>query len=50
MNKKVYMKPAMQVVKIQKQYTILAGSPDAHDEVGGSGQFSRSFDGWDDWE
>lgn len=46
--KKTYMKPAMQVVKIQQQYQILAGSPDAHEELGGSGQLSRELDGWDD--
>lgn len=30
MTKKEYMKPAMQVVKIQHQYQILAGSLDAN--------------------
>ena len=46
--KKEYMKPQMQAVKIQQQHHILAGSPGAHDQVGGSGQFARRRDGWDE--
>ncbi len=37
------MKPQMQVVKIQYRCHMLAGSPNAHDTVGGSGQFSPEF-------
>lgn len=48
--KRQYMKPAIQLVKIQHQCQILVGSPDAHDEVGGSGQFARRFNDWDDEE
>lgn len=44
--KKQYDKPQMEVVKIQAMQ-MLAGSPDAHDEVGGNGQFAPEFD-WDD--
>lgn len=51
MNKKEYMKPAMQVVELNNKCAILAGSPEAHDEPGGSGQFAREFGGWDDdWD
>ena len=47
--KKQYMKPQMEVVKIQAMQ-ILAGSPDAHDEVGGDGQFAPWFNpDSDDW-
>lgn len=47
--KRQYMKPAIQLVKIQHQCQILAGSPGAHDEVG-TGQFARRFNDWDDEE
>lgn len=53
--KKQYDKPQMEVVKIQAMQ-MLAGSPDAHDEVGGNGQFAPEFDSVDeayqfgDWE
>ena len=57
--KKEYIKPQMEVVKIQAMQ-ILAGSPDAHDEVGGDGQLAPEFDwveknyqfgGWDvEWD
>ena len=49
----------MEVVKIQAMQ-MLAGSPDAHDEVGGDGQLAPEFDwvektyqfdGWDvEWD
>ena len=38
----------MQVVKIQHQSNILAGSPGAHDVPGGPGQFAPEFVGWDE--
>jgi hypothetical protein len=41
--KKQYDKPQMEVVKIQAMQ-MLAGSPDAHDEVGGDGQLAPEFD------
>ena len=58
--KKVYVKPAMQVMELHNRHAILAGSPDAHDEQGGSGQYAPEFNwqekallfgGWDvEWE
>ena len=33
----------MEVVKMQNQCNILNGSPNAHDTVGGSGQFAPEF-------
>ena len=60
MNKKIYMKPTMNVVKIQHQAHLLAGSIDSVNGGdtgigfggGGSGPArARSFGGdWDDWD
>ena len=56
MTKKAYMKPAMNVVKIQQRACILSGSLDANgmnkslqnEEV--SSAWSRGNSGWDDDE
>ena len=56
MTKKAYMKPATNVVKIQKRECILSGSLDANgmntkvqsEEVGSA--WSRGGSGWDDDE
>lgn len=57
--KKNYQKPTMNVVKIQHQQHLLAGSIDSVDGGdtdinyggGSSGPArARSFDGWDDWD
>ena len=56
MTKKAYMKPAMNVVKIQQRACILSGSLDANgmntkvqsEEVGSA--WSRGGSGWDDEE
>ena len=50
MNKKVYQKPAMQVVKIQHQCNILAGSPGTHDEYSSGPSYSREARDWSDDE
>lgn len=53
MNKKAYMKPAMQIVKIQQRNHLLTVSgPAAHDEYSYKASYSRRDSGWDDedWE
>ena len=45
MNKKTYMKPAMQVKKIQ-QSNIICGSPGTNDEVSDKPSYARG--GWGD--
>ena len=45
--KKEYMKPQMEAIVIKTRSHILAGSPDAHDEVGDSDQFAPEFK--EDW-
>ena len=46
MNKKTYMKPAMQVKKIQKTHIICASDPGSNDEVSDKPGYARG--GWDD--
>ena len=59
MNKKIYMKPTMNVVKIQHQAHLLSGSIDSVNSnagitIGGGGggpARARSHGGdWDDWD
>ena len=33
MKKKIYMKPTMEIVKLQQQYMILAGSQGVNDDL-----------------
>ena len=40
----------MEAVEIQHKCQILAGSPGAHEEPGGGGQFARDVLFWDDEE
>ena len=50
MEKKTYEKPMMEVFELQHRCQMLAGSLDAHNEVGSPTQFVRSFDGFgDEW-
>lgn len=59
MNKKVYQKPAVQVVVIKAQQHLLDGSEvksvggnvfDSEVKAGSGGARSRGFDDWDDEE
>ena len=45
MNKKAYMKPAMQAVRIQHTQMV-CGSPGSHDEVSDKPSYARG--GWGD--
>ena len=48
MNKKTYMKPAMQVKKIQQAHIICASEPGSNDEVSDKPSYARG--GWGDDE
>ena len=54
MNKKTYMKPAMQVKNIQQTHIICASEPGSHDEVSDKPSYARGGWGddadWDDWD
>ena len=41
--KKQYNKPQMKVVKIQAMRMLAGSNPNAHDEVGGNGQFAPEY-------
>ena len=46
MKKKAYMKPAMQVKKIQQTHIICASEPGSHEEPSDKPGYARG--GWDD--
>lgn len=48
--KKQYMKPAVQVVKIQQSQMLCGSDPKAKDEVGGGTQFSRRYNGYNGFD
>lgn len=41
--KKAYNKPQMKVVKIQAMRMLAGSNPNAHDELGGNGQFAPAY-------
>jgi hypothetical protein len=49
---KKYIKPEITVVKLQQMQMLCnseVADPDCHDEVGGSTQFTRKYDAWEEW-
>ena len=43
MIKKQYNKPQMEVMKVQAMRMLAGSNPDAHDSVGGNGQFAPEY-------
>jgi hypothetical protein len=41
--KKAYNKPQMKVVKIQAMRMLAGSNPNAHDQLGGNGQFAPEY-------
>lgn len=44
MNKKTYIKPTVETINLEQNESLLAGSPEFHDEYSGNGGYSRAIE------